>query len=169
MPQAAAMPQAGYPPPPQRGGYPPPPQSEYLPPPPPQQPPPKAVPAVDPVAVQATEFQPVVEERRTLAGFLVSFQDDDAGKHWLLHQGDNLIGRAETKVGCGVPIANSTTSTRHAMLRCDGPQMTLTDLGSTNGTYRNDARLSPESAIALNDGDNIRFGGFTVRLMMAKR
>jgi len=104
-----------------------------------------------------------------LAGFLVSFQEDEAGKHWVLYEGDNLIGRADSKVDCAVTIAHGTTSSRHAMLRCQGGQMTLSDLGSTNGTYRSNIRLSPESAVALNDGDNIRFGGFTVRLMMAKR
>ncbi len=119
--------------------------------------------------MQATEVASGADTQRVLAGFLVSFQEQPNGQHWVLHEGDNLIGRADTKIDCAVPVAHGTTSTRHAMLRSQDGQMTLADLGSTNGTYRNNTRLSPESAIALNDGDEVRFGGFTVRLMMAKR
>jgi pSer/pThr/pTyr-binding forkhead associated (FHA) protein len=125
----------------------------------------------NPVAIQATEVASAghANVQQALTGFLVSFQEQPSGQHWVLHEGDNLVGRADTKVVCAVPVAHGTTSTRHAMLRCQNGQMTLADLGSTNGTYRNNTKLSPESAIALNDGDEIRFGGFTVRLMMAKR
>lgn len=104
-----------------------------------------------------------------LAGFVYSFQEDSFGKHWLLHEGENLIGRSETNVKCEIPIAHGTTSTRHATIRCSNGTMSLQDMKSTNGTYVNGRRLDPNIPVQLNDGDKVRFGGFTVNLVVAQR
>ena len=103
-----------------------------------------------------------------LAGFLYSFQEDTYGKHWVLHQGDNLVGRAETNVKCDVAIAHGTTSTRHASIQCNDTQITVSDMKSTNGSYVNGRRIDPNVPTPLNDGDKVRFGGYTVYLMVAK-
>ena len=86
----------------------------------------------------------------------------------MLHDGDNLVGRAETSVKCDVPIAHGTTSTRHASLTCNNGQVSVSDMKSTNGTYVNGRRLDPNVPTPLNDGDKIRFGGFTAYLVVAK-
>lgn len=109
------------------------------------------------------------EPRRTLAGFIYSFQEDNLGKHWVLNDGDNLVGRAETNVKCEVPIAHGTTSTRHATIRCVNGQISVQDMKSTNGTYVNGRRLDPNVPTPLNDGDKVRFGGYTVNLVVASR
>lgn len=109
------------------------------------------------------------EPKRVLGGFIYSFQEDGFGKHWVLYEGENLVGRAETNVKCEVPVAHGTTSTRHASLRCTNGQITLQDMKSTNGTYVNGRRLDPNVLTALNDGDQVRFGGFTVNLIVARR
>jgi predicted component of type VI protein secretion system len=108
------------------------------------------------------------EPQRVLAGFLYSFQEDTYGKHWVLHEGENLVGRAETSVKCDVPIAHGTTSTRHAAIICNDGQLTINDMKSTNGTYVNGQRIDPNMPRPLNDGDKIRFGGFTAFLSLAK-
>jgi pSer/pThr/pTyr-binding forkhead associated (FHA) protein len=107
--------------------------------------------------------------RRPLAGFVYSFQEDALGKHWLLHEGENLVGRAETNVKCEIPIAHGTTSTRHATIRCANGGISIQDMKSTNGTYVNGRRLEPNVPTPLNDGDKVRFGGFTVNLVLAVR
>ena len=103
-----------------------------------------------------------------LTGFLYSFQEDTYGKHWVLHEGDNLVGRAETSVKCDVPVAHGTTSTRHATVRCNGGQISVQDMKSTNGTYLNGQRIDPATPVPLSEGDKVRFGGYTVLLSIAK-
>jgi CheY-like chemotaxis protein/pSer/pThr/pTyr-binding forkhead associated (FHA) protein len=49
-------------------------------------------------------------------------------------------------------------SRRHAMLRWDGDQMTLQDLGTENGTFHNNTRLVANIAYPINTGDTIKFG-----------
>jgi glutamate dehydrogenase len=87
----------------------------------------------------------------------------------VLGEGDNLVGRAETNVKCEVPIAHGTTSTRHATIRCANGQLSVQDMKSTNGTYVNGRRLEPNVVTPLNDGDKVRFGGYTVSLVVAHR
>ena len=91
------------------------------------------------------------------------------GKHWLLHDGDNLVGRAETSVKCEIAIAHGTTSTRHAQVSCNDGRIAVTDMKSTNGTYVNGRRIDPNVPTPLHDGDKVRFGGYTVTLAAAKK
>lgn len=101
-------------------------------------------------------------ERRALAGFLVSYQDDPLGKFWPLWQGRNSIGRADTGQKLDIEIAHGTTSTHHAAIDCEGGRFVLHDLGSTNGTFHNEDAIGFKGRRELRDGDKIRFGGFSV-------
>lgn len=104
-------------------------------------------------------------QRRVLAGFLVSFQDDPYGKYWPLWKGKNLIGRAETGQKVDIEIGHGTTSTHHATIEYDGSRFVLADLGSTNGTFHNEEAVGFQGRRDLRDGDKIRFGGFSVIIM----
>ena len=53
-------------------------------------------------------------------------------------------------------VNDPRVSRRHARLRADGHRVTITDLGSTNGTYVNEVLVSGEQV--LYDGDVIRMG-----------
>lgn len=101
-------------------------------------------------------------QARPLAGFLVSFQDNPLGKFWPLYQGRNLVGRAETGQEVDVPIGHGTTSTNHATIDAESGRLTLSDLGSTNGTFHNEEAIGFQGRRELRDGDKIRFGGFSV-------
>ncbi|WP_434046946.1 MULTISPECIES: FHA domain-containing protein [Sorangium] len=153
------------------GGYgePPPPP----PPPPPHQgmplpaPPPQymsAPPAVHQHASAPPRAGSIGQERRPLAGFLVSFQDDPLGRFWPLWHGKNIIGRAETGQKVDIEIAHGTTSTHHATIEIDGGRIILADLGSTNGTFHNEEAIGFQGRRELRDGDKVRFGGFSVIL-----
>lgn len=112
----------------------------------------------------ATPAPAAADGRRTLAGFLVSYQDDAAGKFWPLYQGKNSIGRADTGQKVDIEIAHGTTSTHHASVDCEGQRFVLSDLGSTNGTFHNEEAVGFQGKRELRDGDRLRFGGYSVVL-----
>jgi pSer/pThr/pTyr-binding forkhead associated (FHA) protein len=117
-----------------------------------------------PAPSQASAPAPAADGRRTLAGFLVSYQDDSAGKFWPLYQGKNSIGRADTGQKVDIEIAHGTTSTHHASVDCEGQRFVLSDLGSTNGTFHNEEAVGFQGKRELRDGDRLRFGGYSVVL-----
>ena len=53
-------------------------------------------------------------------------------------------------------ISNATSvSLQHAVIQRKNGQFFVTDLGSTNGTFVNEKRIS--GTVQLQDGDNIRY------------
>ncbi|HWQ13718.1 MAG TPA: FHA domain-containing protein [Roseiflexaceae bacterium] len=61
----------------------------------------------------------------------------------------------------------SGVSRRHALLRWMGGHWTLTDLGSANGTFVNEAALAPNVPAVVQENSRIRFGAFAVTLRSA--
>ena len=109
-------------------------------------------------AFQAPEPEP------TQQGALTSPQPDG----WLvgaigeiaLFAGENVLGRE----GPGVILLNSSTvSRRHARIVIDSHGAAVEDLGSKNGTYVNDRRVSAPTPVV--NGDQVRIGSllFTFR------
>lgn len=80
-----------------------------------------------------------------------------------------LIGKrsvsqgVEPGIDLGLAPADAGISRVHAMLRLRGPELTVTDLGSTNGTCLNgdDRPLRPQAPAILRDGDRIHVGAWT--------
>jgi pSer/pThr/pTyr-binding forkhead associated (FHA) protein len=64
-----------------------------------------------------------------------------------------LIGRG---ADCNLRLAASAVSRHHCLLRFQGGEATLSDLGSSNGTFVNNKRI--RSQVALHSGDEIRVG-----------
>ena len=52
----------------------------------------------------------------------------------------------------------------HALLKVHGTTLTLTDLGSTNGTLVNGLRLKPDSPHPVRYGDEVRLGKLAMRI-----
>src|SRR4051812_34628339 len=69
-----------------------------------------------------------------------------------------VVGRAPT---CDIPVIDPTISRRHAEIECRDGGVTVRDLGSSNGTFLNGARV--ESG-AVNPGDTVTFGKVGFRL-----
>jgi pSer/pThr/pTyr-binding forkhead associated (FHA) protein len=74
------------------------------------------------------------------------------------------IGR---DASCGLRLRDSHISRLHAQIEPTPEHFVLTDLGSTNGVYVNDRRIT--TPVPLHDGDTIAFGQhgravFTFRL-----
>jgi len=68
------------------------------------------------------------------------------------HEVPTVIGRSSD---CEVHLADPDTSRRHAELRLEGGRFVLRDLGSTNGTFVNGARVDRSE---LEAGDRIQIG-----------
>src|SRR5262249_38255398 len=62
--------------------------------------------------------------------------------------------------------ADVQVSRTHARLTVDGTNVTVEDLGSTNGTHVAGRRLGQGEAAPLYDGDEIRFGGIALRAII---
>ena len=75
--------------------------------------------------------------------------------------GDFVVGRERD---CDLPLADGTVSRHHAVFVVADEQVTVRDLGSSNGTFVNGSRLRGEAEIAA--GDRLRFG--RVRLALGR-
>ena len=68
------------------------------------------------------------------------------------------IGRALDNL---LVINNPSASSYHAVIRPEGDGYCLIDSGSTNGTFVNEQRLTPNFPFVLQKGDRIRIGDMT--------
>jgi pSer/pThr/pTyr-binding forkhead associated (FHA) protein len=79
---------------------------------------------------------------------------EGARERVILIQGQEfLIGRGSD---CDLRLAVSAISRHHCLLRFSAGEATLSDLGSSNGTFVNDKRV--RSQVTLHTGDEIRVG-----------
>jgi pSer/pThr/pTyr-binding forkhead associated (FHA) protein len=91
---------------------------------------------------------------------LVMFKDDGQSKTFPLVPGKTLVGRSEE---CDLRIPLPEISRKHSILIVTGEVVTVRDLGSANGTYVNNKRVSEQD---LDAGDHLVIGPvvFTVRV-----
>lgn len=83
-------------------------------------------------------------------------QGPDEGKRFTLPDDEpQMIGRSSESI----PLTDMSLSRRHAELTPDGHgQWFLRDLGSANGTYVNEGRVTSDHATLLHPGDRIQAG-----------
>ncbi|MEA2164085.1 MAG: hypothetical protein QOK37_2212 [Thermoanaerobaculia bacterium] len=81
-----------------------------------------------------------------------------------LRSGENLIGRDGD---CSVLLDFTGVSRHHAMIRIIDGRFVLEDLGSRNGTWRNDVRVNGFADLC--DGDRIRFGAVSLAFRTTSR
>jgi hypothetical protein len=95
------------------------------------------------------------------------------GASFPLRRSSNLIGRVDrasgvTAIVLGVDLSDldvpgdPSVSRRHAKVLYKDGRYLLEDLNSTNSTYVNDHELAPGQRVALNHGDQVRFGEVTL-------
>ena len=86
----------------------------------------------------------------------------DGLQHHELRGGATLVvGRAPSS---DIAIFDPTISRRHAELHIDEGGVQLRDLGSSNGTFHNGARLADGQAATIGPGDTLTFGKVAFRL-----
>jgi DNA-binding winged helix-turn-helix (wHTH) protein len=86
------------------------------------------------------------------------------GREIALQEGDNIIGRDET---AAVPLNLPSVSRRHARIVVSSHHAVVEDLGSKNGTFLGNDRIT--QAVRLSDLDELRVGSvrLLVRIMTA--
>lgn len=84
---------------------------------------------------------------------LVCIYGPDIGKRWPLHNGTLSVGRGPQN---DIVVDLDNVSRRHCEFTCTGSTVSVRDLGSTNGTYRNDVEITEH---VLTNGDHIKVGG----------
>ena len=82
------------------------------------------------------------------------------GVWFALRQPSTTAGRDESS---GIVLGDLTVSRSHADFRHDAGKWSITDTGSTNGTFVNDEQLEAGSVIMLKSGDSIRLGRLELR------
>jgi DNA-binding winged helix-turn-helix (wHTH) protein len=87
------------------------------------------------------------------------------GKRVPLVPGENILGRDSDKGG--IRIDSPTVSRCHARISISANSASLEDLQSKNGTYLRGESVT--TAVALNDGDEIRVGAVVLRFRMTSR
>ncbi|MEI7554254.1 FHA domain-containing protein [Candidatus Chlorohelix sp.] len=86
---------------------------------------------------------------------LIVQSGSDAGKSFNLDSQLVVLGR---QVGCDILLNDSQISRRHAQFENRNGTIFIIDLGSANGSYVNNQRLTPNTLRALQPGDNIKIG-----------
>ena len=86
---------------------------------------------------------------------------DEGRKEQFLRPGSNIVGREGD-----ILLQDGRVSRRHAEITLDPSGITLTDLGSTNGTKLNGQPLAPNSPQKVNPNDALEFGGYRMTLSM---
>lgn len=92
---------------------------------------------------------------------LVIVKPDGSQKEIPLREGSYVVGRQS---GVGLRIPAASVSRKHAELNVSGTTLSVKDLGSSNGTYRNDQKLEGESELSAGDVLGIGPARMTVRI-----
>jgi hypothetical protein len=98
---------------------------------------------------------------------LVVFDGDTPARHALPPRGDLVLGRGDD---ASLRVDNASVSRRHAsfVVGEDG-EVTVTDLGSHNGTRVGGVAIAPSVALPVHAGDVVECGGVLVLLARADR
>ena len=92
-------------------------------------------------------------KRRGSPTHVIVTEGSNVGERAELAQAPVLIGRGND---AGIRLDDDYVSTRHARIAASGDQWFVEDLGSTNGTYVGNSRISQATAIQL--GTQVRIG-----------
>jgi pSer/pThr/pTyr-binding forkhead associated (FHA) protein len=95
-----------------------------------------------------------------------SAANDQTGKTFDLHSGDNIIGR---DLLCEVVLHSGTVSRKHANLRVsyDKNKFTLYDLGSANGVFIPPSTVLRNKNKAIESGDEFQVGEIRLKLVVS--
>jgi pSer/pThr/pTyr-binding forkhead associated (FHA) protein len=86
----------------------------------------------------------------------------NGGREFVLNPGSSSVGRENADV----LIPDPQVSRQHARLILEGQSLAVEDLGSTNGTKLANRRLGAGERSELFDGDEIRFGGTSLKVVI---
>lgn len=97
-----------------------------------------------------------IDTRKRNVEYKLYSLDKKNKKHINLTQFPFSIGKMPGCVDC--VLADDSVSRLHARIEKQGEKIFLTDMNSTNGTYKNGLRMEPSETVEIEPGDEIRFG-----------
>ncbi len=97
-----------------------------------------------------------IDMRKQKAEYKLYSLDKKNKKHINLTQFPFSIGKMPGCVDC--VLSDASISRLHARIEKQGEKVFLTDMNSTNGTYKNGLRMEPSGTVEIEPGDEIRFG-----------
>lgn len=103
-----------------------------------------------------------LEEAKSIAPTLVVISGKPLGKSFYLTQETMILGR---DLAADISIGETAISRRHTEFLISAAGVQVRDLGSTNGTFINDVRLSKDVVHSLNDGDLVRCGSTLLKFL----
>lgn len=112
-------------------------------------------PLIDPIAMPGLAEAAALKKEKGARGFLHVIEGPDSGRTALLVDGKDgsvTVGRAKES---GLMLSDGGVSQKHAQVRAEAGGWVLKDLGSKNGTFLNDQKVS---IVSLHTGDVISFG-----------
>ncbi len=93
-------------------------------------------------------------------GRLICLSGPNVGKEYELNEEVTEVGRAATS---GIVLADGFASRQHAEISFVDNGYQIRDLGSKNGVYVRGERLTADSQVWLNDGDEVQFASTRFR------
>jgi serine phosphatase RsbU (regulator of sigma subunit) len=88
---------------------------------------------------------------------LVILRGPDMGRHFPLQKDRTTLGRNND---CAIPLTGKQVSRQHAYIFEEEGQYFLQDLGSSNGTFLNGQRLTPNTPNVLTERDTFQIGPY---------
>ncbi|MCX6129877.1 MAG: GGDEF domain-containing protein [Proteobacteria bacterium] len=92
------------------------------------------------------------------AACLVQYSGTNLGKRYILDQKETVVGRSPT---VEIVVNEQSVSRAHAQCQQQDDDIYVADLGSSNGTYVNDKKITGRQI--LRDGDIIRLGNIVFK------
>lgn len=96
-----------------------------------------------------------------LPALTLALLEGDSTRSWRFTQPEVLVGR---DAGSDCRLDDRAISSHHARLAYRQGQWWVEDLGSRNGTFLNQERLT--QPLVLASGDELRFGGMDLRVLI---
>src|SRR5260370_6388635 len=95
---------------------------------------------------------------------LIILRGPDTGRHFPLRQDRTTLGR---NIDCAIPLTGKQVSRQHAHIYHQEGHYYLQDLGSSNGTFLNGKRLTPNAPSPLTERDTFKIGPYLFGLRQA--
>lgn len=92
------------------------------------------------------------------APVLIGLEEPVKDQRFVLRPGESIVGRLEE---CDIPVLDGSVSRQHARIVFVRDRISVTDLGASNGTFVNEARVEMAE---LASGDVLRIGNIGFRL-----
>ena len=110
--------------------------------------------------VNADETMVDLKNKKTVA--LVAIAGPDAGKSYMISEGDNVIGR---NPACQVALSDKAVSRKHALIRFEGSKLTAFNLGGSTTTEVDGMKLD---GLNVSNGDLLTIGKTELTFVQAK-